>query len=60
MQDGFWECHGLQCGFCTPGMIMAAVQLLQRNAKPTRAEIADGLDGQPVPVHRVHAHHRCR
>ncbi|MDE2699989.1 MAG: 2Fe-2S iron-sulfur cluster-binding protein, partial [Gemmatimonadota bacterium] len=34
IQEGFWECHGLQCGFCTPGMIIAAHQLLERNPKP--------------------------
>jgi len=45
MQDGFWERHGLQCGFCTPGMIMAGVQLLERNTRPTRAEIADAIRG---------------
>ena len=44
VQEGFWECHGLQCGYCTPGMIMAGVQLLQRNPKPTREEIAHGLE----------------
>src|SRR5690349_5774125 len=45
VQEGFWECHGLQCGYCTPGMIMAGVQLLQRNPKPTRKEIAHALEG---------------
>jgi len=45
VQQGFWECHGLQCGYCTPGMIMAGVQLLQRNPNPTREEIAHGLEG---------------
>jgi carbon-monoxide dehydrogenase small subunit len=45
MQDGFWERHGLQCGFCTPGMIMSGVQLLARNATPTRAEIAEAIRG---------------
>jgi carbon-monoxide dehydrogenase small subunit len=45
VQQGFWECHGLQCGYCTPGMIMAGVQLLQRNPKPTREQIAHGLEG---------------
>ena len=45
VQQGFWECHGLQCGFCTPGMILAGVQLLERNARPTREEICRGLDG---------------
>jgi len=45
VQEGFWECHGLQCGYCTPGMIMAGVQLLRRNPNPSRKEIAHGLDG---------------
>src|SRR5262249_865644 len=39
VQQGFWECHGLQCGFCTPGVIMAAVHLLEKNPRPARAEI---------------------
>ena len=45
VQEGFWECHGLQCGYCTPGMIMAGVQLLQRNSKPSREQIAHGIEG---------------
>ena len=45
MQQGFWECHGLQCGYCTPGMIMAATQIIVRNADPSRAEIRHGLEG---------------
>lgn len=45
LQEGFWECHGLQCGFCTPGMIMAAYDLLQRNPNPTDEEIRHGLEG---------------
>ena len=45
VQEGFWECHGLQCGYCTPGMIMTAAQLLERNPKPTRDQIAHALDG---------------
>jgi aerobic carbon-monoxide dehydrogenase small subunit len=45
IQEAFWECHGLQCGFCTPGMIMSAYQLLKRNPKPTEAEIRRALDG---------------
>jgi aerobic carbon-monoxide dehydrogenase small subunit len=45
VQEGFWECHGLQCGYCTPGMIMSAVQLLERNGSPSRDEIRHGLDG---------------
>src|SRR3974390_2251051 len=42
VQMGFWEKHGLQCGFCTPGMIMTAVDLLQHNPNPTEAEIRHG------------------
>lgn len=45
VQVAFWECHGLQCGFCTPGMVMAAVELLRRNPRPTREEIRHGLEG---------------
>ena len=45
LQEGFWEEHGLQCGYCTPGMIMASYQLLQRNPNPTEAEIRHGLEG---------------
>ena len=45
IQEGFWERHGLQCGFCTPGMIVAAHQLLERNPNPTEDEIRHGLVG---------------
>ena len=45
IQDGFWEKHGLQCGFCTPGMIMSAHQMLQRNPRPTEAQIRHDLEG---------------
>jgi len=45
IQAGFWEEHGLQCGFCTPGMIMAAWGLLKHNPNPTEAEIRRGIDG---------------
>ena len=45
MQAAFRECHGLQCGFCTPGMVMSAVQLLKDNPNATEAEIREGLDG---------------
>jgi carbon-monoxide dehydrogenase small subunit len=45
IQEGFWECHGLQCGFCTPGMIIASHQLLKRNPKPTEADIRRGIEG---------------
>jgi carbon-monoxide dehydrogenase small subunit len=45
LQQGFWEEHGLQCGFCTPGMIITAQQLLSRNPRPTREEIRHALEG---------------
>ena len=45
IQEGFWECHGLQCGFCTPGMIIAAHQLLERHPKPSEADIRRGIEG---------------
>ena len=45
IQQGFWEKHGLQCGFCTPGMIMAAVQMLERYPKPTEDIIRHQLEG---------------
>jgi carbon-monoxide dehydrogenase small subunit len=45
MQQAFWDNHGLQCGYCTPGMIMAAVKLIEDNPNPTDAEIRHGLEG---------------
>jgi aerobic carbon-monoxide dehydrogenase small subunit len=45
IQEAFWENHGLQCGYCTPGMLMSAYFLLQRNPSPSDAEIRAGLDG---------------
>jgi len=45
IQEAFWSEHGLQCGFCTPGMIMTSKQLLERNPAPTDAEIRHGIEG---------------
>ena len=45
LQSAFWQEHGLQCGFCTPGMIMSSIDLLRRNPSPTEAEIRAGLEG---------------
>lgn len=45
LQTAFWEEHGLQCGFCTPGMILAAVDLLQKNPKPSEQQIREGISG---------------
>ncbi len=46
VQQGFIECHGLQCGFCTPGMLMTARALLDRNPDPTEDEIREAISGQ--------------
>ena len=45
LQEGFWEEHGLQCGYCTPGMIMSAVNLLNEHPKPTEQQIREGISG---------------
>ncbi len=45
VQEGFKECHGLQCGFCTPGMIMTAAHLLEHNPNPSEGEIRHALEG---------------
>jgi carbon-monoxide dehydrogenase small subunit len=45
VQEGFWEEHGLQCGYCTPGMIMTAVTLLKDNPTPSEQEIREGISG---------------
>ncbi len=45
LQQAFWDCHGLQCGYCTSGMILSAYQLLIRNPKPTEEQIRHALDG---------------
>jgi aerobic carbon-monoxide dehydrogenase small subunit len=45
VQEGFWERHALQCGYCTPGMIMSVVQLLERNQSPSRDEIRHAIEG---------------
>jgi carbon-monoxide dehydrogenase small subunit len=43
LQQAFWEKHGLQCGYCTPGMLMVATELLERNPQPTKAEIEEAV-----------------
>ena len=45
VQEGFWEEHGLQCGYCTPGMILSAVNLLKDNPNPSEREIREGIVG---------------
>jgi carbon-monoxide dehydrogenase small subunit len=63
LQEGFWEKHGLQCGYCTPGMIMTAKEFLEKNPNPTEDEIRHGISDrrrnpsrdlrQPLPLHRL-------
>ena len=45
LQQGFWDQHGLQCGYCTPGMLLASYALLKHNPEPTEADIREGLAG---------------
>ena len=58
VQEGFMQCHGLQCGFCTPGMMITARALLDRNPDPDRRRDPRGDLGPDLPVHRLH-HHRA-
>ena len=53
MQAAFKEHHGLQCGFCTPGMVMNAIDFAKRQPQPLRAGNPRGAGGQPVPLHRA-------
>ena len=54
IQEGFWEEHGLQCGFCTPGFLMATVQLLERTPNPSEDEIRHGLECNYCPCTGYH------
>ena len=56
VQEGFFQEHGLQCGFCTPGMMMTAVAFLERNPNPTDEEIRQCHLRQPLPLHRLRQH----
>ena len=56
LQQAFWDKHGLQCGFCTPGMIMAATDLLGRESDPERRADPPRHRGQPVPLHGLPEH----
>ena len=54
VQQGFWECHGLQCGYCTPGMIMTGVQLLERTPNPSRRRLfVTFWSTGPKPISRL-------
>ena len=56
MQEAFRDCHGLQCGFCTPGFVMSVTAFLRDHPDPTDDEIREGLVGQPLPLHRLPGH----
>ena len=56
IQQAFWDLHGLQCGFCTPGMMMAAVSLLKRNPHPTDDGDSRAARGQSLPLHWLPKH----
>ena len=56
MQEAFRQCHGLQCGYCTPGMVMAAVRTARREPHPHRARGPTGSGGQPVSLYRLPQH----
>ena len=58
LQQAFWDCHGLQCGYCTPGMLMTSVVLAQAQSPSQRARDPRGARGQSVPLHRLHQHHQ--
>ncbi len=60
LQRAFMEQFAAQCGYCTPGMLMAAKALLDRNPSPTRAEVDRSDLGQYLPLHRLRADHQCR
>mgnify|MGYP003693791227 CR=1 FL=1 len=56
MQAAFKDCHGLQCGFCTPGMVMSAIDLVRASSGRRRGDDPRGARGQPVPLHRLSQH----
>ena len=60
LQQAFIDHAAFQCGFCTPGMLMAATALLEENPHPTREEVIARPRGQPLPLHGLRADHRCR
>ncbi len=60
LQQAFMDNHGLQCGFCTPGMLITLTELLRDNARPERTGSARRADRQPVPLHRLCRHRRSR
>ena len=60
LQEAFREAHGLQCGFCTAGILMTLIPFLEENPDPSEPEIRQALSGNPVPLHRLPTHRRRR
>ena len=60
LQQGFWDQHGLQCGYCTPGMLLTSYALLKHNAESERGRYSRGARRKPVPVHRLSEHRESR
>ena len=60
VQRAFMECHGLQCGFCTPGFVTTVTAYLRDNPDPTDGEAREAIARQPVPLHRLPEHRRLR
>ncbi len=60
IQQGFMACHGLQCGFCTPGMLMTTRALLDRNPDPSDHDIREAISRADLPLHRLHDHRAIR
>src|SRR6266403_1335094 len=56
VQQAFHENRGLQCGYCTAGMVMAAVSLLEEHPNPSEADVREDLEGEPLPLHRLPQH----
>ena len=60
MQAAFKTCHGLQCGFCTPGMVMSAVDLVKHHGCHSEAQVREGAGRQHLPLHRLPQHRQGR
>ena len=60
VQEAFWDNHGLQCGYCTAGMIMTIAELLERNPNPTAEQVRGRVGRQHLPLHRLPQHRQGR
>jgi CO/xanthine dehydrogenase Mo-binding subunit/aerobic-type carbon monoxide dehydrogenase small subunit (CoxS/CutS family) len=58
LQEAFWEKQGLQCGYCTPGMLLRSLELLRENPQPSADQVREAISEQPVPLYRLSVHHR--